>query len=146
VAGCAQEGLEAVRAEAEATRGLEAVAKVAPSSIESRWLQSRYTSEQALGRITQVCPIHPSHLTSLRQLSSSVLQQRFSKASVSLHGGGCALDVSGAYITQVELIKKDAMRLDRRVQFLSEKERIIEKMRRTGKRPEEDMQVRRSRA
>lgn len=62
-----------------------------------------------------------------------------------LHGGGYTLAVPCACTTQVELINKDAMRLDRRVKFLSEKERIIEKMRRTGKRPEEDMLVRRSR-
>ena len=42
----------------------------------------------------------------------------------------------------MELLKRDAMRVDRRVQFLSEKERIIERMRRTGQHPEQDLQVR----
>ena len=78
-----QEGAAAVRAEAEATRGLEGVFKVAPSSIESRWSQSRYASEHAV-----------------------------------------------LLTTQVELVKPDALRLDRRVNFLVRKEQLL-------KRPEE---------
>jgi hypothetical protein len=82
-----QEGAAAVRAEAEATRGLEGVFKVAPSSIESRWSQSRYASEHAV-----------------------------------------------LLTTQVELVKPDALRLDRRVNFLVRKEQLL-------KRPEEQAEV-----